>query len=176
MLLSVAMALAFATVSATSTTPLDLRIGVVPEDLVAKHLTLPVEGVKAKDLRPDFYDARGARGHEAIDIPAARGQPVLAVEDGRIAKLFLSKPGGITIYQFDPASKYAYYYAHLDRYADGLAEGMSISRGQIIGYVGSTGNADARYPHLHFGIFQLGPEAQWWRGEALDPYPALNWQ
>jgi peptidoglycan LD-endopeptidase LytH len=149
-------------------------IDTIPDDLIAKHLTLPVEGTKTEDLSPQFFDARGQRGHEAIDIPARRGQPVVAVEDGRIAKLFLSKPGGLTIYQFDPTSKFAYYYAHLDRYADGLAEGARVTRGQIIGYVGSTGNADPCYPHLHFGIFRLGPEAQWWKGEALDPYPALK--
>jgi len=83
-------------------------------------------------------------------------------------------PGGLTIYEFDPTEKYAYYYAHLDRYEDGLAEGDSVVRGQIIGYVGSTGNADELHPHLHFAIFLLGPEKQWWKGEALDPYPAMT--
>jgi murein DD-endopeptidase MepM/ murein hydrolase activator NlpD len=148
------------------------HIGIVPDDLLAKHLTIPVFGVKAEDLVPQFYDARGERGHEALDIIAMTGEPVVAVEDGRIAKLFLSKPGGITIYQFDPTETYAYYYAHLDRYADGLAEGDMVIRGQVIGYVGSTGNAAT--PHLHFAIFRLGPEKQWWKGEALDPYPVLK--
>jgi peptidoglycan LD-endopeptidase LytH len=149
-----------------------VRIGTVPEDLLAKHLTMPVLGIKAEDLMPQFYDARGERGHEALDIIAMRGEPVVAVEDGKIAKLFLSKPGGITVYQFDPTETYAYYYAHLDRYADGLAEGAMVQRGQVIGYVGSTGNAVQ--PHLHFAIFRLGPEKRWWKGEALDPYPALS--
>lgn len=149
------------------------RIGKDPDDLLAKHLTIPVQGIKAEELRPDFYDDRGQRGHEAIDIVAGRGQPVIAVEDGRIAKLFTSVRGGLTIYQFDPSEKYAYYYAHLDRYAFGVSEGKSVTRGEVIGYVGSTGNADPSSPHLHFAIFILGPEKQWWKGEAIDPYPAL---
>ena len=150
----------------------DPRIGAVPDDLLAKHLTIAVPGIKPEDLTPQFYDARGERGHEALDIIAPRGESVVAVEDGKIAKLFLSKPGGLTIYQFDPTETYAYYYAHLDRYADGLAEGDVVKRGQVIGYVGSTGNAATA--HLHFAIFKLGPEKQWWKGEPLDPYPALK--
>lgn len=147
-------------------------VGEVPDDLAAKRLTIPVPGVKVEDLKPDFFDARGERGHEAIDIAASRGRPVVAVEDGTIAKLFDSARGGLTVYQFDPAQKYAYYYAHLERYADGLAQGDTVKRGQIIGYVGSSGNAVD--PHLHFAILLLGPDKRWWRGEALDPYPALT--
>jgi len=146
----------------------------VPDDLIAKRLTIPVFGIKAEDLKSQFFDMRGQRSHEALDIIALRGQPVVAVEDGTIAKLFLSVPGGLTVYQFDPTEQYAYYYAHLDRYADGIAEGDNVKRGQILGYVGSTGNADALQPHLHFAIFLLGPEKQWWRGEAVDPYSALT--
>ena len=153
--------------------PSTTRIGVIPDDLRAKALALPVQGIGPEALHPDFYDERGQRGHEAIDIMAARGQPVLAVEDGKIVKLFNSVRGGLTIYQFDPTQTYAYYYAHLDRYADGIVEGMTVRRGDVIGYVGSTGNADASNPHLHFAIFLLGPEKLWWKGEALDPYPAL---
>src|SRR6185503_7720303 len=149
------------------------RIGIVPEDLLAKRLTLPVPAIRAEKLQPHFYDARGERGHEAIDILAPRGEPVVAAEDGKIVKLFLSKPGGNTIYELDPTQTYAYYYAHLDHYVDGLKEGDAVKRGQIIGYVGSTGNADPSTPHLHFAIFKLGPEKHWWKGEALDPYPAL---
>jgi len=149
------------------------RIGIVPEDLLAKRLTLPVPAIRAEKLQAHFYDARGERGHEGIDILAPRGEPVVAAEDGKIVKLFLSKPGGNTIYEFDPTQTYAYYYAHLDHYADGLKEGDTVKRGQIIGYVGSTGNAYPSTPHLHFAIFRLGQEKQWWKGEALDPYPAL---
>jgi len=147
------------------------HVGTLPDELIAKHLTIPVPGIEPEDLVPQFYDARGERGHEALDIIAMTGEPVVAVEDGKIAKLFLSKPGGITVYQFDPTETYAYYYAHLDRYAGGLAEGQDVKRGQVIGYVGSTGNAAE--PHLHFAIFRLGPEKQWWKGEALYPYPAF---
>lgn len=138
-------------------------------------LTLPVQGVTPAQLSDTYTQARAAGApHEAIDIMSPRGTPVLAVEDGKVAKLFLSKPGGITIYQFDPASQYAYYYAHLDRYAEGLAEGASLRKGQVIGYVGSTGNASPDAPHLHFAIFKLGPERQWWRGTPLNPY--LVWR
>jgi len=154
--------------------PSTTHIGEVPVDLLAKHLTIPVAGIKAEELAPQFFDARGQRGHEALDIAAPRGEPVVAVEDGTIVKLFLSKPGGITVYQFDPTEKYAYYYAHLDRYAEGLTEGDEVKRGQVLGYVGSTGNANPLSPHLHFAIFLLGPEKKWWRGEALDPYPAFK--
>ncbi len=149
------------------------RVGVIPDDLRAKGLALPVQGTMADELRAHFYDDRGQRGHEAIDIMAPKGRPVLAVENGEIVKLFDSVRGGLTIYQFDPTQKYAYYYAHLDRYADGVVEGMKVRRGEVIGYVGSSGNADASHPHLHFAIFLMGPEKLWWKGEALDPYPAL---
>lgn len=139
-------------------------------------LLLPVQGMTASDLRDTFADGRDAnqRGHEAIDILAPRGTPVLAVDDGRIVKLFLSKPGGITLYQFDSTEQFAYYYAHLDRYADGLAEGQTVRRGSVIGYVGATGNASPDAPHLHFSIFRLGPEKQWWKGEPINPFAYLG--
>jgi murein DD-endopeptidase MepM/ murein hydrolase activator NlpD len=143
------------------------------DDLAAKRLAFPVKGLDRKALRDNFHEKRGGREHLALDIMAARGTPVLAVEDGRIAKLFRSVLGGITIYQFDPGERFAYYYAHLDRYADGLAEGAPVHRGQVIGYVGSTGNAPAHAPHLHFTIFRLGPKREWWKGEAVDPFPYL---
>lgn len=143
--------------------------------LRARNLTLPVSGVAAAQLVDTYTQARAAGSpHEAIDIMASRGTPVLAVEDGPVAKLFLSKPGGITLYQFDPDSHYAYYYAHLDRYADGVTEGAMLRKGQVIAYVGSTGNASPDGPHLHFAIFRLGPEKQWWRGTPLNPF--LVWR
>jgi murein DD-endopeptidase MepM/ murein hydrolase activator NlpD len=154
-----------------------IGVGLPPaiEDLRRRSLSLPVNGVRAEQLVPTFDEARGDRPHEAIDIMAPRGTPVVATEDGRIARLFWSKAGGHTIYQFDPSEHYVYYYAHLDRYADGLAEGQAITRGQTIGYVGSTGNAKADAPHLHFAIFLLTPEKRWWDGAALDPFPVLRW-
>ena len=143
--------------------------------LRSRALALPVQGVDAARLTDTYTQARAAGApHEALDIMAARGTPVLAVEDGEVVKMFLSKPGGITLYQFDPEKKYAYYYAHLDRYAEGVREGTKLSKGQIIGYVGSTGNALPESPHLHFAIFTMGPERQWWRGAPLNPF--LVWR
>jgi murein DD-endopeptidase MepM/ murein hydrolase activator NlpD len=141
----------------------------------AGALLLPVQGVQAAQLRDTFAEARdgGARPHDALDIMAPRGTPVLAAVDGSVEKLFTSVPGGLTIYEFDRSRTHAYYYAHLDRYADGLAEGQALRRGDVIGYVGSTGNAAANAPHLHFAIFVLGPEKHWWQGTAIDPYPLL---
>src|SRR5262245_58837854 len=117
---------------------------------------------------------RGTVKHEATDIIAPRDTPIIAADDGVIKKLFLSKPGGITIYQFDPTEQYCYYYGHLDRYATGIHEGVIVRQGDIIGYVGSTGNASAMAPHLHFGIFELGPENRWWEGTPINPYPILK--
>ncbi len=139
--------------------------------LRARGLAIPVQGFSAAQLSDNYTQGRaGGALHEALDIMAPRGTPVLAVEDGRIAKLFLSKPGGITLYQFDPSGEFAYYYAHLDAYADGIAEGGTLRKGQLIGYVGSSGNASADAPHLHFAIYKLGPDKQWWRGTPLNPY------
>ncbi len=138
-------------------------------------LTIPVQGVTSAQLRDTFSEARSeGRVHEALDIMAPSGTPVLAVADGTVEKLFTSVPGGLTIYQFEPTGRYAYYYAHLDRYADGLQEKQAIRRGEVIGYVGSTGNADPSAPHLHFAIFELGPERQWWKGTAINPYPVFT--
>jgi murein DD-endopeptidase MepM/ murein hydrolase activator NlpD len=143
------------------------------ESLRERDLVVPVDDVDREDLHDTFTDTRGSRSHEALDILARRGTHVIAVEDGRIEKLFTSKAGGLTIYQFDPTRTFAYYYAHLDRYADGLVEGRIVKRGDVIGYVGSTGNASPDAPHLHFAIFRLGPERQWWKGEPINPYPIL---
>ena len=140
-----------------------------------RGLTVPVSAVVAAQLTDNYFQPRaGGASHEALDIMAPRGTPVLAVEDGRVAKLFLSKAGGITLYQFDPGTEYVYYYAHLDRYAEGVAEGAAVLKGQVIGYVGSTGNASPDAPHLHFAVFRLGPERQWWRGTPINPF--LIWR
>ncbi len=144
------------------------------EFLVQRRLALPVDGVKPSDLQPTFSDRRLLDRHQAIDIAAPRGTKVFAVDDGKLVKLFWSVRGGVTVYQFDPSSRYAYYYAHLDRYADGLREGMALRRCDLLGYVGSSGNAPANAPHLHFAVFRLGPEKRWWQGAAVDPYPALR--
>ena len=145
------------------------------DELRERSLTLPVQGIKREQLRDTFHEMRGAsRRHEAIDILAPRNTPVFAVEDGEIAKLFVSVAGGITIYQFDPDEEYVYYYAHLDKYAAGLKEGDDIKRGQIIGYVGTTGNAPRDTPHLHFAIFKMTDEKRWWQGTPIDPYSVLR--
>ena len=144
-------------------------------ELRNRKLDLPVKGAARSDLRDSFNDARdGARAHEAIDMLAPRDTPILAVEDGKIVKLFNSKAGGITIYQFDPSSRFVYYYAHLEKYAPGLTEGNTVQRGQVLGYVGTSGNAPKDTPHLHFAIFQLDEKKQWWKGTPLDPYPILK--
>lgn len=146
-----------------------------PTDLRQRNLILPVQGIRPEQLQNTFGDSRsGGRVHEAIDIMAPRNTPVLAVEDGKIAKLFTSKQGGLTIYQFDPSETYAYYYAHLERYADGLKEGMMLRRGQVVGYVGTSGNANPAGPHLHFAIFRLTPEKRWWDGAPVNPFPVLG--
>ena len=133
----------------------------------------PIQGLAPRDLRDTFDQLRGTARHEAIDIMEPRGTPVHAVVDGTIARLFLSKPGGNTIYLFDQAGDFCYYYAHLDHYAPSLREGMHVSRGDIIAFVGSTGDASPDAPHLHFTIFKLGPEKHWWKGTPINPYPVL---
>ncbi|HEY8356315.1 MAG TPA: peptidoglycan DD-metalloendopeptidase family protein [Ramlibacter sp.] len=142
--------------------------------LATRELVVPVVGVAPTALADHYDDARGKRVHEAIDIMAPEGRPVVAVDDGRIAKLFTSRGGGLTVYHFDAQGQLAYYYAHLQSYAPGLAEGANVRRGQLIGYVGSTGNANPAAPHLHFAVFRLGPQKNWWQGDAVNPYPALS--
>ena len=138
-------------------------------------LLMPVLGVTAAQLNDSYTQSRGeGRIHDAIDIMAARGTPVVAVDNGKVAKLFDSKPGGLTLYQFDRQEKIAYYYAHLESYAPGIVEGQELKRGDLLGYVGSTGNASPDAPHLHFAIFVLGPEKYWWRGTAINPFPLLG--
>jgi murein DD-endopeptidase MepM/ murein hydrolase activator NlpD len=147
----------------------------VTADLRSRALTLPVQGIDRAELRDTFSELRGgSRRHEAIDVLAPRDSPVLAVEDGEIARLLLSAAGGITIYQTDPTKTYVYYYAHLERYAEGLRDGDQVARGQIIGYVGTSGNAPRDTPHLHFAIFKMTDEKRWWQGTPIDPYSVLR--
>jgi murein DD-endopeptidase MepM/ murein hydrolase activator NlpD len=148
-------------------TDADLRV------LRERALLFPVPDVTPGTVRDTFADSRDGVRHEALDIPAPRGAPVIAVDDGTVAKRFTSVPGGLTVYLFDDAHRFAYYYAHLDGYAEGLVEGRRVRRGDLLGFVGSTGNAPPDVPHLHFAIFKLEPEARWWVGTAIDPYPLL---
>lgn len=158
---------AFATDVSSGLVPLP---GVLP---LPGSLLMPVAGANPALLTDSFTQARGSAAHEALDIPAPRGTPVVAVADGRIAKLFNSKPGGLTVYQFDVTGRLVYYYAHLARYADGLAEGRLLRRGDPVGAVGSTGNALPDAPHLHFAVHVLGPERAWWKGTAVNPFPLI---
>jgi len=138
-------------------------------------LLIPVAGVRPEQLRDTFSEARSTgRTHDAIDIPAPHGTPVLAAADGRIIKLFQSVPVGTTIYQLDPDNRTVYYYAHLDRYADGLAEGHFAHRGEVIDYVGDTGNAGAGNYHLHFSISIVSDPKRYWEGTNINPYPLLR--
>ena len=142
------------------------------KSLRKRHLRLPLDGVALKSMEGQFRQTRdgGRRGHEAIDLLAPRHTPIRAVEDGTIAKLFVSKAGGTTVYQFDESGRVCYYYAHLERYADDLKEGQDVDAGDVIGYVGTSGNAPKNTPHLHFAIFELTAERQWWKGKPLDPF------
>jgi murein DD-endopeptidase MepM/ murein hydrolase activator NlpD len=144
-------------------------------ELRRRDLLIPVKGVDTSKLYGSFADKRGVnRRHEAIDILAPRGTPVLAVESGVIAKLHFSEAGGVTVYQYDPTESYVYYYAHLDRYAAGLKNDDPIESGQVLGYVGTTGNAPENTPHLHFAIFRLSSEKRWWEGTPIDPFEILK--
>ena len=140
----------------------------------AGGILIPVQGIEAEQLRDTFSEARGGnRIHRAMDILAPQGTPVIAAVDGTVKKLFNSRAGGITLYQYDVAEETIYYYAHLDRYAAGMAEGLFVRQGTVIGYVGVTGNAGST-PHLHFSIERLPPTKEWWKGEPVNPYPILR--
>jgi murein DD-endopeptidase MepM/ murein hydrolase activator NlpD len=141
----------------------------------AEAIAIPVLGVTRDDLRDDWGSPRsGGRHHAAIDIMAPRGTPVLASVSGTILKLFDSRSGGLTIYLANPERTIVYYYAHLDEYAEGLYEGAAVERGEVIGFVGTTGNAPPDAPHLHFAIEQLAPGAGWSKGDPVNPYPILR--
>ena len=137
-------------------------------------LAIPVDGIKADQLTDTYDAARGAgRRHDAIDIMAAEGTPVISAADGTVEKLFNSARGGITIYVRSPDRKWTFYYAHLMAYAPGLQEGQVVKRGQVIGQVGHTGDASASGPHLHFAINTMGQDERWWQGTPINPYPLL---
>ena len=145
------------------------------ERLRARQLRVPVAGVRATDIPDTFADARGGdRLHLAVDLLAPRGTPVLSADDGRLWKLRSNALGGITIYATDPEERFVYYYAHLDRYRDGLVEGMPLLRGDTLGFVGTTGNAPPNVPHLHFQVARLGADRRWWTGAPVDPLPFLR--
>lgn len=158
---------------AVAAAPAGSELGGPIEQLQRRHLRVPIDNLDVETMKGGFAEHRagsGGHAHEAVDILAPRNTPVRAVESGAIAKLFISKAGGNTIYQFDPSERFAYYYAHLERYADGVREGRVVKAGDVIGYVGTSGNAPSGTPHLHFAVFDLGAGKRWWKGDALDPY------
>ena len=137
-------------------------------------LAIPVTGVKQDQLTDTYDAARGqGRRHDAIDIMAPEGTPVIAAADGKVEKLFNSVRGGLTIYVRSPDQKWEYYYAHLQRYATGLHEGQDVKRGQVIALVGHTCDASPDGPHLHFAINTMADGERWWQGTAINPYPLL---
>ena len=147
----------------------------IVEELRSRDLLLPVEGISASQLHDTYNDARsGGRVHDAIDIHAPRGTPVLATTDGVVLKLHWGERGGNSLYELDADGRTRYYYAHLDRYAVGINEGVRVSRGQVIGYVGDTGNAQPGDYHLHFAIAILHDVSRWWTGDNVNPYDVLR--
>jgi murein DD-endopeptidase MepM/ murein hydrolase activator NlpD len=151
------------------------RRGAIPDAdlgyLMDRELMVPVKGIRARRIPDSFDDPRGGRRHNAVDILAPRGTPVLSADEGRIYRLRRNAAGGITVYAVDPEERFVYYYAHLDRYRDGLKEGMRLAKGEVIGYVGTTGNAPPDTPHLHFQVMRLTAAARYWDGVPVDPKP-----
>lgn len=152
-----------------------LPAGVSADDyqyLRERRLLIPVANAKLARIPDSFEDARdGQRRHRAVDIMAPRGTAVLAADAGRVLKLRKGGAGGITIYTVDPKSRFIYYYAHLDRYRDGISEGESIEKGDTIGFVGTSGNAPPDTPHLHFQVTRMPPDGKWWAGIPVNPRP-----
>jgi len=169
--------------SPTPSLPPSLSTSLSPSPIVPtppgegpRPLITPVPGIEPSTIHDNFDEMRGGatRRHEALDILAPRGTPVVAADDGAVKKLFTSVPGGLTVYEFDPDQRYCYYYAHLDAYAPGLHEGQLLHRGELVGYVGTTGNAPKDAPHLHFAVIHLDPDKRWWTGTPINPYPLLH--
>ncbi|MGZ8846265.1 MAG: M23 family metallopeptidase [Pyrinomonadaceae bacterium] len=159
----------------TSPTPNASPALPIPEEAARNQLIIPVAGVRPDQLHDTFSESRTeGRVHDAIDIPAPLGTPVLAAADGKIVKLLNSERGGITIYQLSADQKFIYYYAHLDRYAEGLTEGHFAKQGETIAYVGDSGNAGAGNYHLHFSIALVSDPKRYWEGVNINPYPLLK--
>jgi murein DD-endopeptidase MepM/ murein hydrolase activator NlpD len=164
-----------ATASPITVQPTPATDQIAAPSIGAKSLLIPVAGVRPDQLQDTYDDARSeGRVHDAIDIPAAHNTPVLAAADGRIVKLFQSERGGTTIYQLDTDNRTVYYYAHLDHYADNLSEGQMVRRGDVIAYVGDTGNAGAGNYHLHFSISIVADPKHFYNGTNINPYPLLR--
>jgi murein DD-endopeptidase MepM/ murein hydrolase activator NlpD len=142
--------------------------------LLARGILLPVAGVSRSHLQDTFDEGRDAgRSHRALDILAPRGTPILSADSGRILRISVSSLGGNTIYATDPLGRIVYYYAHLDAYQPGLTQGAAVSRGDTLGFVGTTGNAPKDTPHLHFQVMRMPRDGKYWDGEPINPYPLL---
>lgn len=156
-----------------ATAPTVLPEGIEPGTplalLYARSLMVPVHGVRPDQVANSFDAGRGSRQHNALDIPAPRGTPVVAADAGRILRLANSASGGISLYQLDPEQRFVYYYAHLDRFRSGLRAGMEVAQGEVLGYVGTSGNAPPHLPHLHFQVMLYRP-GRYWEGEPLNPF------
>lgn len=140
--------------------------------ILGRGLLVPVAGVAVSQLTDTFDEGRdGGRVHRALDILAPRGTPVLAADDGRVLRVRPNALGGNTVYATDPAGRVVYYYAHLDAYRAGLAEGQTIARGDVLGIVGTTGNAPKDTPHLHFQVMSMPADGKYWDGDPINPYP-----
>jgi len=140
--------------------------------ILGRGLLVPVAGIAVSQLTDTFDEGRdGGRVHRALDILAPRGTPVLAADDGRVLRVRPNALGGNTVYATDPAGRVVYYYAHLDAYRAGLAEGQTIARGDVLGIVGTTGNAPKDTPHLHFQVMSMPADGKYWDGDAINPYP-----
>ncbi|MGE0129802.1 MAG: M23 family metallopeptidase [Blastocatellales bacterium] len=161
--------------SASTTPSADVEGDSIKPDSNSINLIIPVEGIRPDDLRDTFNKPRsGGRSHNAIDIKAPQGTPVLAAAGGEIVRLFQNKRGGNTIYQLSADKKLVFYYAHLDRYAEDLSVGHYARQGEVIGYVGDTGNAGAGNYHLHFSIWVITDPKKYWKGDNINPYPILR--
>jgi murein DD-endopeptidase MepM/ murein hydrolase activator NlpD len=154
-----------------------VAVDATPSELatLASELIIPVQGIVARDLHDSYTEPRGggSRSHQALDIPAPRNTPILAAANGRILRKFSSKDGGNMIYATDATEKFILMYAHLDHYAADLVDGMAVRQGQVIGYVGTTGNAPPDLPHLHFALARASDIRDWWKGTPINPFPLL---
>jgi murein DD-endopeptidase MepM/ murein hydrolase activator NlpD len=143
--------------------------------LAQRRLVVPVHGIARGQLHDTFLDPRSmGRSHKAIDIMASWGTPVVAADDGKVARISSNRAGGLAVYQVDASGQFVYYYAHLSAYREGLREGELVKRGEVLGYVGTTGNAPRTAPHLHFAVQAVSHEGRWWKGEPINPYAALR--
>ncbi len=156
--------------TASPALPAPAPVPALISELRARDLQVPIEGADVERWKGSFAEIHGGHPHEAVDILAPRNTPIHAVADGRVAKLFLSRAGGLTVYEADASGHFIYYYAHLERYADSLHDGDPVTRGEVIGYVGTSGDAPPDTPHLHFAIMATTNPQRWWEGTAVDPY------